>query len=162
METENCIFTFHSPFPLSVPFGPRTQSLSIVRRSITLHTRTGTSCEAFAWLRSKISSDIWQISCEIRDSRRRSRRKLWKKLDAACRFESFFSLSLERERSVGETAHRCRHTGASVFDRRQKFCDSTARLDGLAKLSWRSNGLEGQIEPEIKRCGPTRVCAADA
>ena len=32
-----------------------------------------------------------------------------------------------------------------------------ARLDGLAKLSSRSNGLEGQIEPEIKRCGPTRV-----
>ena len=80
-----------------------------------------------------------------------------KKLDAASRFESFFSLSLEGERSAGETAHRCTHTGASVFARRQKFCDSAARLDGLAKLSSRSNGLEGQIEPEIKRCGPTRV-----
>ena len=68
---------------------------------------------------------------------------------------SFFSFSLERERSAGEMAHRCRHTGASVFDRRQKICDSAARFDGLAKLSSRSNGLEGQIEPEIKRCGPT-------
>ena len=162
MDTENCFLIFHSPFPLStdsVSFGPRTQSLAIVRRSITLHA--GTSCEAFTWLRSKISWDIWQISSEIGDSRRRSRRKLWKKLDTAGRFESFFSCSLERERSAGETAHRCRHTGASVFHRRQKFCDSAARLDGLAKLSSRSNGLEGQIEPEIKRCGPTRV-GADA
>ena len=84
-------------------------------------------------------------------------RKVWKKLDAAGRFESFFSLSLERERSAGETAHWCTHTGVSMFDRRQKFCDSAARLDGLAKLSSRSNELEGQTEPEIKRCGPTGV-----
>ena len=48
-----------------------------------------------------------------------------------------------------------------MFDRRQKFCESAARLEGLAKLSSRSNGLEGQIEPEIKGCGPTRV-GADA
>ena len=47
--------------------------------------------------------------------------------------------------------------GHPVFDRRQKFCDSAARLDGLAKLNSRLNGLEGQTEPEIKRCGPTRV-----
>ena len=37
-----------------------------------------------------------------------------------------------------------------MFDRRQKFCDSAARLDGLAKLNSRSNGLEGQTEPEMK------------
>ena len=58
METENCILTFYPPFPLStdsVSFGPRTQSLSIVHRSITLHAHAGTSCEAFTWLRSKIS-----------------------------------------------------------------------------------------------------------
>ena len=54
-------------------------------------------------------------------------------------------------------AHRCRYTGASVFDRRQKFCKCTARLDELVKLSLRSNEVEGQIEPEIKRCGPTRI-----
>ena len=86
-------------------------------------------------------------------------RKVWKKQDAAGRFESFLSLSLERERSAGETAHRWTHTGASVFDRRQKFCDSAARLDGLAKLSSRSNGLEGQTEPEMKTAthGLTRV-----
>ena len=47
-------------------------------------------------------------------------------------------------------AHRCTHMGASVFDRRQKFCDSASRLDRLAKLSSRSNGLEGQTEPEMK------------
>ena len=84
--------------------------------------------------------------------------KFWKKLpDAASRFESFFSLSLERERIAGETAHRCRYTGASMFDRRQKVCESTARLDSLAKLSSRSDGVEGQIEPEIKRCGLTGI-----
>ena len=68
----------------------------------------------------------------------------------ASRFERFFSLSLESERSGGETANRCRYTGASVFDRRQKFCESAARLDGLPKLSLCSNGVEGQIEPENK------------
>ena len=88
---------------------------------------------------------------------RSTSRKFWKKLDAASRFESFFSLSLERERSADETANWCRYTWASVFDRSQKFGESAARLDGLAKLSSRSNGVEGQIEPEIKRCGPIRV-----
>ena len=77
-------------------------------------------------------------------------RKFWKKLDTASRFESFFSLSLERERIAAETAHGCRYTGASVFGRRQKFCESAARLDGLAELGSRSNGVEGQIEPEMK------------
>ena len=48
-----------------------------------------------------------------------------------------------------------------MFDRRQKFCEPAARLDGLAKLSSHSNGVEGQIGPELKRCGPTRV-GADA
>ena len=85
--------------------GPRTQSLSIVRGSITLYA--GTLCEAFTWLWSKISWNIGQISCEIGDSRRRLRRKLWKKLDAASRFESFFCLSLECQRSAGEVAHQC-------------------------------------------------------
>ena len=33
-----------------------------------------------------------------------------------------------------------------------KFCEPTAHLDRLAKLSSRSNGVEGRIEPEIKRC----------
>ena len=96
METEKC-----SSFPFTFSFvhrlycwAPHTQSLSIVRRSITLHA--GTSCEEFTWLRSKISWDIWQISCEIGDCRRRSHRKLWKKIDGASRFESFFSLLLER------------------------------------------------------------------
>ena len=49
--------------PSTLPLGPRTQSLCIVRRSITLHA--GRSSEEFTWLRSKISWDIWQISCEI-------------------------------------------------------------------------------------------------
>ena len=85
------------------------------------------------------------------------RRNLSKKLDCASRSESFFSLSLERERSAGETAHQCRYTGASVFERRQKFCESAACLDGLVKLNSRSNGLEGQIDPEMKTATQTRV-----
>ena len=56
------------------------------------------------------------------------------KLDATSRFESFFSLSLERKRSAGEVAHRCTYTGSSVFDRRQKFHESAARLEGLVNL----------------------------
>ena len=163
METEKSSTSY---FPLSISFVHRLHTVvpahtkpvrSIVRRSITLHA--GMLCEAFTWLRLKISNcwDIWQISCEIGDSRRRSRRKRWKKLDAVSRFESFFSLSLERQRSAGKVAHRCTHTGSSVFDRRQKYCLSVAHLDGLVNLRLRSNGEVGQI----KRCGPTRV-GADA
>ena len=123
------ILRFLCPPTLPVPLGPRTQSRSIVSRSITLHA--GTSCEEFTWLRSKISWDIWLISCDIGDCRCRWRRNLWKKLDAASRFESFFFLSLKRQRSAGKTACRYTYTGASVFNRRQKFCESATRLDGL-------------------------------
>ena len=118
--------------PPTLRLGPRTQSLSIVRRSITLYV--GTSCEEFTWLWSKISWDVWQISCEIGDCQRRGRQKLWKQLDAASWFESFSSLSLQRQQSAGKTARRYMYTGASVFDRRQKFCGSAARLDRLVNL----------------------------
>ena len=84
-------------------------------------------------------------------------RMFWKKLDTASWFESFFSLLLKCERSTGEITHPCTYTGASVFDRHQMFCESAARLDGLVNPRWRSNKVEGQIEPEIKRHGPTRV-----
>ena len=120
------ILRFLSNCPPTLLLGRPTQSLSIV-----LHLAWGTLCEELTRLRSKISWDIWQISCEIGDFRRRWRRKFWKKLDAASRFGSFFSLSLECQRSAGKTARRYTYTGASVFDRRQKFCESAARLDGL-------------------------------
>ena len=53
-------------------------------------------------------------------------------------------------------AHPYTYTGASVFytGRRQKFCESAARLDGLANLRFGDR----TTEPEIKRYGPTRVC----
>ena len=104
--------------PLTLPLGLRTQGLSIVRRSITLHA--GMYCEEFTWLRSKTSRDIWQISCEIGDCRCQWRRKLWKKLDAASWFESFLSLSLEHQRSAGKTARTLGHpcsTGAKSWVR---------------------------------------------
>ena len=107
----------------------RVWSTHVVRKP--WHCRPGKPCETCTWLRSKISRDIWQISCEIW---RLARQEFWKKLDAASRFKSFFSLSLERQRSAGEKAHRCTYTGASVFDRRQKFCEPAARLDGLVNL----------------------------
>ena len=50
-------------------------------------------------------------------------------------------------------AHRCTYTSASVFDKHQKFCESAAHLDGLANLQIGDR----TTEPEIKRCGPTRV-----
>ena len=54
--------------------------------------------------------------------------------------ESFFSLSLEHQRSAGEMARRCRYAVPSVLDRHQKFCESAARLDGYVEFKWRSNG----------------------
>ena len=82
----------------------------------------------------------------VRDLRSTGR-KFCKKLDAASWFESFFSLSLERQRSAGEMAQRWTYTGASVFDRCQKFCESAARLDGLANLRFGNR----TTQPEIKR-----------
>ena len=67
--------------PPTLPLCQRTQSLSIVCRFITLHA--GTPCEEFTWLLSKISWNIWQISCDIGDCRRRWHRKLWK-TEARC------------------------------------------------------------------------------
>ena len=43
--------------------------------------------------------------------------------------------------------------GASVFNRGQKFCESAARLDGLASLRFGDR----MTEPETMRCGLTRV-----
>ena len=78
-----------------------------------------------------------------------------KVLDAASQFKSFFSFSLESQRNAGKMAHRCTYTSASVFDKRQKFCESVVRLDGLANLRYGDR----MTEPDIKRCGPTRVLA---
>ena len=71
-------------------------------------------------------------------------------------FESYFSLSLERQRSAGEMECRCgqAYTGASVFDRQQKFCKCTACSDGLAKKRF---WWHAPTELEIKRSGPTIV-----
>ena len=77
-------------------------------------------------------------------------RKVWKKLDAAGRFERFFSLSLERERSAGEMVRRCRYAAPSVLDRHQKFCESAARLDGYVEFKWRPNGERATDRARIK------------
>ena len=103
---------FHSPFPLStdsVPFGPRTQSLSIVRRSITLHA--GTSCKALSGFdqRSVGISDRSVVRSKIVDAdRAESSVRSW---TLPVGSKASFSFSLEREQSAGETVHRCRHTG---------------------------------------------------
>ena len=56
-------------------------------------------------------------------------------------------------------ARRCTYTGASVFDRRQRYCKATAGLDGLvsARLGDRTT------EPKIKRSGlwSVNACPAD-
>ena len=48
--------------------------------------QTGTLCDACTCLRSKISWDIWQISCENGDRPHWSHQEFSKKLDAAVRF----------------------------------------------------------------------------
>ena len=49
--------------------------------------------------------------------------------------KSFFSLSLELQRSANEKAGWCRYRRSSVFDRRQKFGESVARADGVVELT---------------------------
>ena len=123
----------------------------MIYHGLLFHCSPGTSCKVCTWLRSQISRYIWQISW-------RSEIDRMEVLKEARRCQSIQKLLFPVARAQGKcgwTAHRWRYTGASVFDRRQKFCKSAARLDRLAKLSPRSNGVEGQIEPKIKRCGPT-------
>ena len=62
--------------------------------------------------------------------------------------ESFFSLSLERQRSAGEAAHRCRYHGcarASVFDRSRKFYESAQR-ERPRRAGWTFDGAEMEDE----------------
>ena len=150
----------HFLCPPTLPLGTRTHKACLLSVDLSpcMWARRAKNSRGFDQRSFRISERS-VVRSEIVESR--SRRKFCKNLYlyAASRFESFFSLSLERQRDAGKTARRCTYTGASVFDRRQKFCESTARLDGLVNLRKRSNGVEGQIKPEIKRCGPTRVRA---
>ena len=41
-------------------------------------------------------------------------------------------------------------SGHSGRCRRHKFCDFAVRLDGLVDLRWRSTGVEGEFEHEMK------------
>ena len=99
--------------------------LSIVRRCITL--QAGTSCKVSTWLRSKISRDIWQISCMIWN---RARWKFWKKLDAASWFWEFLF------RFSGEPA-KCGRNGPSIHLRRRYSCSTDAKvLPARSSFEW--------------------------
>ena len=102
---------------------------------------------------SQISRDIWQISW-------RSEIDRLKVLKGARCSQSVRKLLFPFARARA----RCRRNGPLMqvhggirVQVTPKFCEPAARLDGLVNLRWRSNGLEGQIEPEKKRHGPTRV-----
>ena len=92
--------------------------------------------------------------------------------EARC-FESVWellSLFLEHQRSVWTMAGHARILGASVFDRRQTFCESAANFDGQTNLGFGRGVVYCQksyflvvhyldlatrtSEPKIKRCGP--------
>ena len=115
--------------------GPHAQSLltgfvlvsfcPFVHRCITL--QAGTSCKASTWLRSKISRDIWQISCMIWN---RARWKFWKRLDAASRFwELLFRFS-------GEPA-KCGRNGPSIHLRSRYSCSTDAKvLPARSSFEW--------------------------
>ena len=87
----------------------------------------GASCEACTCRRSKISGEI--SSRKSQNLVKSSQRSRLLRVGS----ESFFLL--ERKRRTGEMACRCRYARASVFDRRQKFCESGARSDGVAELT---------------------------
>ena len=57
------------------------------------------------------------------------------KLDTASWFSELLFLSLELQRSASEMAGQCRHAWASMFNRRQRLCESIAPFDGLVELT---------------------------
>ena len=124
-----------------------------IHHGLFFHCSPGMSYEACKWLRSQISRYIWQISCRSEIDRpkvlkeARCCQSIWKLLFPVARARA----------QCGQKGPSTQVHWVSVFDRHQKFYESAARLDGLAKLSSRLNGVEGQIEPEMKRCGHTRV-----
>ena len=83
--------------------------------------------------------------CDIRSSHW----KLLKKLDAASRSESFFSLSLERQQSAGKIAQRCTHTGAYVFYRRQKFASLQLVRNGWRTYDGEEMGRKDRSSPKF-------------
>ena len=86
----------------------RVWSVHIVGNVLAMHhgplfcCSPGTPCDACRCLRSKIGLDNATDQLEIWKSVRSTGQKFWRKLDAASRFESFFSLLLERHRSAGK------------------------------------------------------------
>ena len=174
VDLRKSVLTFHSPFPLftSLILSPlhcfvfHFTSRDVVRSVHVLrHVHCPGDCvhlpvASVHFVRSVHVRVFDQRSVGISDrsvvSQCRNFSK--KQLDAASCSESFLSLSLERQRSAGKIAHPCAYTGASVFDRYQKFCKSAAHLDGLVNLRWRGDG-DGKTEPDMERCGSSRVRA---
>ena len=110
--------------------------------------------------RSKIGPKISQISLHIGQISWRFEIDRPKGLKEARRCRSVRKLLFPFAGARAKCARNgpSMHTHGGIRVRQTpRVCDSAARLDGLAKLNSRSNGLEGQTEPEIKRCGPTRV-----
>ena len=83
-----------------------------------------------------------------------TRPKVLKKLDAVIRLKSFCSLSLKGHRSAGKMARRCTYTGVSMSDRRQKFCESAARLDRLANLWFGDRTTEPGVKTWLAKLQP--------
>ena len=98
--------------------------------SCVLYSATGLACEANYQRSAQRSVRSVGISDRSVGDLRWTGRKHWnwKELDAASRFESFFSLLLECKRSAGETAHQCRYTGHP--------CSSEAKSFASLQLVW--------------------------
>ena len=119
----------------------------------------GWACEACTCFRSKISRisrDIWEISCELWDNRFTPKvlKEAWH-CQSVLR-ASFLSCSSSREVQakwlVGADTHgHLCSTGAKSLANPQfvRTCYSNLR--------WRWNRDERRTEPKIKRCRPTRV-----
>ena len=148
------VFAFHSPFRFftdSVVW-PRAQSLSFCPLS-----EDQSPCKRER--RAKRSLGFDQRSVGISDRSVVRSKTVHAESSERSRMlrvgsERLFSLSLDRQRSEGKMARLYTYIGASVF-RRPKFCQSEARLDGLANRRFDDR----TANPEMKRCGPTRVRA---
>ena len=137
------VLTFHSPFPLSTDsaFGPA--HTKPVHCPYIYHLACGRRAKHSRGFhqRSVGKSDRFLVRLEtvnanhIESSARSSMLPVGSKA-------SFPFCLFERQQNAGKVAHRCTYTGSSVFDRRQKLCESAARLDGLVNLRKRTIGEE--------------------
>ena len=169
-DLRKSVITFHTPFLLSLNLSLYRLLMIRERRCMLVLDFVPHQCPIVDSHGFTVATKPVDVSCEgctVRAVDQRSVRRscswksgnLAKVLKEARRCQLVLRASFPFRSSASEVQTKW-PVGADThwhpsFDRRQKFCESAARSDGLAKLTIAlGNGDDRQTQPEIKRCGP--------